>query len=852
MRQWIKKYKTYFALKKSGLFNATFYLFTYPQVRKADIDPLLHYIEYGANEGRYPNPDFDTAYYLKRYPDIKKSQINPLLHYYEFGKREGRSISAPLKKAAPVPLKKGSVDIIIPVYNALDDVMRCMDALYTTKSYDFNLIVVDDCSDTPTQKYLQQMANKYHFTLLRNSENLRFTKTVNRALQKTKGEYVVLLNSDTIVTEKWLEKTISCFKSDASIGIVGPLSNAASWQSIPVRDDPETKGWMINEIPEHYSIDDMGKLVEVISQKRYPRVPSANGFCYTIKREVIDTIGFLDTENFPTGYGEEDDYSIRTTNAGFTIAIADDTYIYHAKSKSYTHEIRKVLTKGGRKTLDRKHTKARIDKLISDWKAEPLLPQIAKCIQSYMHVAEQNEKVVYTAIFGDYDDLKVPDYVNADWDYVCFTNNKKITSDIYTIKYVDAVFANSTKNARMIKLLSHLFLINYKYSLWIDGSVRLRGENINELVQKNRPQEHIMLHQHVHRYCVYDELKACIYAKKDNKEVMQKQIKQYRDAGFPEHHGLVETAELFRQHRHPHIKRVNLDWWHELHTHSIRDQLSFNYVCWKNNFHYTIMDGIQWVDRYFNLYQHGVSTTLKHEPSVCITLIITDDDLQKGVALVKSIFSKTAYRDFHLLLFYTGKSTKNHTILEETAASYNNCNFIPEADRSVTWIKNSVIQNNLSEYLCFIKPNFLLLEHNWLEMLVSSLIQHPGAIVSGAVVLDSEYKILSTILKFKEHDDRSIEVEHSSYFHVKEEGFALNNTLLLVDRKKALNVVPFKEENGIDADLHFCLDALETGYHTRLVRNVQIIDTAPRKSAYSIQRSYQGDLWQKNLERSLS
>ena len=54
------------------------------------MDPVLHYMYHGFNEGRKPNPNFDGDYYLKTYTDVKNSKLNPLIHYSIYGIKEGR------------------------------------------------------------------------------------------------------------------------------------------------------------------------------------------------------------------------------------------------------------------------------------------------------------------------------------------------------------------------------------------------------------------------------------------------------------------------------------------------------------------------------------------------------------------------------------------------------------------------------------------------------------------------------------------------------------------------------------------------------------------------------------------
>lgn len=77
-------------LSSSGFFDEAWYLEKYPDVLEAGIDPVMHYLRYGAAEGRNPSPKFNTLFYLASNPDIAAAQINPLLHYVQFGRDEGR------------------------------------------------------------------------------------------------------------------------------------------------------------------------------------------------------------------------------------------------------------------------------------------------------------------------------------------------------------------------------------------------------------------------------------------------------------------------------------------------------------------------------------------------------------------------------------------------------------------------------------------------------------------------------------------------------------------------------------------------------------------------------------------
>ncbi len=237
-----------------------------------------------------------------------------------------------------------SVDIIICVHNAFDDVKNCIASTLSHTTEPYTIIIVDDGSQEETRDYLKQIANayKHKITLLRNETARGYTFAANQGLKSSTADFVVLLNSDTIVTPYWIDKMVACGNISDTIGAVGPLSNTASWQSIP---ELENSGdWADNALPQNLSIEEMGNAVARINPHEYPSLPFLNGFCYMIKRSALKKVGFLDEDHFGRGYGEENDYSIRLQKNGFTLAVADDTYVFHHQSRSYSHEKRKQLS----------------------------------------------------------------------------------------------------------------------------------------------------------------------------------------------------------------------------------------------------------------------------------------------------------------------------------------------------------------------------------------------------------------------------------------------------------------------------------------------------------------------------
>ncbi len=259
----------------------------------------------------------------------------------------------------PLTPHQDAVDIVICVHNALEDVERCLASILRHTAQPYALILVDDGSDPPTRDFLADFAAQQpHPTLLRADTATGYTCAANRGLRRSSAAFVVLLNSDTIVTPGWLDRLVACAAADPSTGIVGPLSNTASYQSIPAIS--AGGDWAENPLPEGWGIDSWAEEIAARSARYYPAMPLLNGFCLLIRRAVIDAIGYFDEDAFGAGYGEENDYCLRVRAAGWGLALADDAYIYHAQSRSYSHSRRRELSERAAQILTERYGRAPI------------------------------------------------------------------------------------------------------------------------------------------------------------------------------------------------------------------------------------------------------------------------------------------------------------------------------------------------------------------------------------------------------------------------------------------------------------------------------------------------------------
>ena len=192
-------------------------------------------------------------------------------------------------------------DIIIPIYNAYEYTKSCIQSvLKYTDLTEHQLILINDKSIDERilpvlKKSVQENPDK-NIVVLDNEENLGFVKTVNRGMCYSEND-IVLLNSDTEVTENWLEKMIECSNQNEYIATVTPLTNNGTICSVP-------NFGMDNELPENMTVEEYAKMIESCSLNRFPELTTANGFCMLIKRKVLNEIGFFDSETFGKGYGE--------------------------------------------------------------------------------------------------------------------------------------------------------------------------------------------------------------------------------------------------------------------------------------------------------------------------------------------------------------------------------------------------------------------------------------------------------------------------------------------------------------------------------------------------------------------
>jgi GT2 family glycosyltransferase len=221
-----------------------------------------------------------------------------------------------------------NLTVVIPIFNAYDYVTRCLDSVLSTIN-SIDILVIDDASTDPRiNPYLLSLESCGKIRLITNQTNKGFVKTVNLAFANSKSNDVVLLNSDTIVFDGWLEGLVKTSISVENVATVTAMSNAATIFSLPFTEEFVCEPQLTEVIARDFrSIP--------IFDVRQVEIPTCHGFCVLITRDALNEVGYFDEKTFGLGYGEENDFSMRAINLGFKNLLAPSVVVHHYGSKSF-------------------------------------------------------------------------------------------------------------------------------------------------------------------------------------------------------------------------------------------------------------------------------------------------------------------------------------------------------------------------------------------------------------------------------------------------------------------------------------------------------------------------------------
>ena len=265
---------------------------------------------------------------------IANLERNTMAFFDETLPSSGSNLSNLVQPLVPWNTVQTHIDnltIIVPVYEGYEETVACLNSLKDVKTIvDANFLIINDASPNgKINKFVKSFCHKTDgFELMENEENYGFTKTINIGLKSTIGD-VIILNSDTVVTDYWLDRLVFHRATNRSAGTITPFSNNATICSFPVigKDNPLLFAETPNTISEALYSSNRGASVEI---------PTGHGFCLYMTRECVKAIGLFNSDLFGHGYAEENDFCMRASNYGFKNIHALDVFIYHSGHASFS------------------------------------------------------------------------------------------------------------------------------------------------------------------------------------------------------------------------------------------------------------------------------------------------------------------------------------------------------------------------------------------------------------------------------------------------------------------------------------------------------------------------------------
>ena len=232
------------------------------------------------------------------------------------------------------------------------------------------------------------------------------------------------------------------------------------------------------------------------------------------------------------------------------------------------------------------------------------------------------KKCIYTSLMGTYDTLKTPIVISSDWDYICYTNNPKLKSKIWEIRFVNHKKLHDARLARKIWILNHKYADGYDVSISIGAQIQPLCD-LDVFLDKFLPIDDkidMSIARHPNRKCIYHEAQQCLRQIRDIPNTIIEQMNFYKQEGFPKNNGLVATGVIIRKHNRPNVEKHCEKWWEQVRKWSFRDQLSFNYILWKYNLvniQYFSFDVIRRKGNCFKKYTHKGKFKVTRKGEIC-------------------------------------------------------------------------------------------------------------------------------------------------------------------------------------------------------------------------------------------
>lgn len=339
-------------------------------------------------------------------------------------------------------------DIVIPVYKSPEWVKLCVYAIFKTTKLDLlgKVILINDCDDEYTNNCLNNLKEKYgnKIILEKNHKNLGFVGSTNNGMKLSKSDYVLLLNTDCILTKNAIEKMMNAMSKNKKIGLLSPISSNAANLTL--------------EMFKGFNYSTMNDLLESKFSGKIFDACTVVGNCLMISRECINKVGYLDTA-YGLGYGEETDYQFQAMEKGFEAKVLIDTYVFHKSEASFGTSKEKQERLKKNRDLFFSRWKNQYDKAMEKYKNNDPIEYILNNISEEDKIPKIDNAIYLSGIIQNAGGVHVVvDMVN----YLAINGvNANIIYDYYgdykEIMLFNPLSSNSIENAKIKNIIATLW-----------------------------------------------------------------------------------------------------------------------------------------------------------------------------------------------------------------------------------------------------------------------------------------------------------------------------------------------------------------------------------------------------------
>ena len=218
------------------------------------------------------------------------------------------------------------ISIVVLTFNNLEISRLCISSILAKTAYpDYELIIVDNCSSDGTREYLMELSEREPIVkVILNQENLGFAAGNNVGMREAKGDYIVLLNNDTVVTRGWLTALSKHMENNEMIGMCGPVTNSIGNEA-KIKVDYHSMS-ELERFSYHYTTKHLNE--------EYRDINVLALFCTMMRKRVVEECGHLD-ESYGIGMFEDDDYAEAVKAKGYSLVIAEDAFVHHFEGVSF-------------------------------------------------------------------------------------------------------------------------------------------------------------------------------------------------------------------------------------------------------------------------------------------------------------------------------------------------------------------------------------------------------------------------------------------------------------------------------------------------------------------------------------